>query len=89
MELQWAANSSSRMKLDARADRGGSARGRHGVRGANGRGDAAEVLVRLATESGADLLVIGNKGMKRRVLGSVPNWVTHKAECSVLVVKTT
>jgi nucleotide-binding universal stress UspA family protein len=52
-------------------------------------GDPAEVLVRLAEECGADLLVIGNKGMKRRVLGSVPNTVTHKANCSVLVIKTT
>ena len=52
-------------------------------------GDPAEVLTRLAEECGADLLVIGNKGMKRRVLGSVPNAVTHKADCSVLVVKTT
>ena len=52
-------------------------------------GDPADVLVRLATECGADVLVIGNKGMQRRVLGSVPNTVTHKAPCSVLVVKTT
>ncbi len=52
-------------------------------------GDPAEVLVRLAEESGADVLVIGNKGMNRRVLGSVPNKVTHKAHCSVLVVRTT
>ena len=52
-------------------------------------GDAADVLVRLAEEAGADLLVVGNKGMERRVLGSVPNSVTHKANCSVLVVKTT
>ncbi len=52
-------------------------------------GDPAEVLVRLAEECGADLLVIGNLGMHRRVLGSVPNTVTHKAPCSVYVVKTT
>ena len=51
-------------------------------------GDPADVLVRLARECAADLLVIGNKGMNRRVLGSVPNTVTHKADCSVLVVKT-
>jgi nucleotide-binding universal stress UspA family protein len=53
------------------------------------QGDPADVLVRLAEECGADVLVIGNKGMRRRVLGSVPNSVTHKAPCSVLVVKTT
>ena len=52
-------------------------------------GDPAEVLVRLAEECEADLLVIGNRGMQRRVLGSVPNTVTHKATCSVYVVKTT
>ena len=52
-------------------------------------GDPAEVLVRLAEECEADVLVIGNKGMQRRVLGSVPNTVTHKAACSVIVVKTT
>jgi nucleotide-binding universal stress UspA family protein len=27
--------------------------------------------------------------MQRRILGSVPNTVTHKAGCSVYVVKTT
>jgi nucleotide-binding universal stress UspA family protein len=52
-------------------------------------GDPADVLVRLATECDADLLVIGSKGMQRRVRGSVPNTVTHNAPCSVLVVKTT
>jgi nucleotide-binding universal stress UspA family protein len=52
-------------------------------------GDPAEVIVALAGECGADLLVVGNKGMQRRLLGSVPNTVTHRAPCSVLVVKTT
>jgi nucleotide-binding universal stress UspA family protein len=52
-------------------------------------GDPADVLVRLAEDCGADLLVIGNVGMHRRVLGSVPNTVTHKSPCSVYVVKTT
>jgi nucleotide-binding universal stress UspA family protein len=51
-------------------------------------GDPGEVLVSLAERHGADILVVGNKGMERRVLGSVPNTVTHKASCSVLVVKT-
>jgi nucleotide-binding universal stress UspA family protein len=52
-------------------------------------GDPAEVLTRLAESCNADLLVIGNRGMHRRVLGSVPNRVTHTAPCSVYVVKTT
>ena len=52
-------------------------------------GDPADVLVDLADKHDADILVIGNKGMHRRVLGSVPNGVSHKANCSVLIVKTT
>jgi nucleotide-binding universal stress UspA family protein len=52
-------------------------------------GDPADVLVRLADECGADVLVIGNRGMHRKLLGSVPNSVTHNADCSVFVVKTT
>jgi nucleotide-binding universal stress UspA family protein len=53
------------------------------------QGDAAKVLVELAASNGADVLVIGNKGMDRKVLGSVPNSVSHNAPCSVLIVKTT
>jgi len=53
-------------------------------------GPAADVLIGAATDIGADLLVVGNRGMTgmRRVLGSVPNHVTHHATCSVLVVDT-
>ena len=53
------------------------------------QGEPADVLVSLAEKHDADVLVIGNKGMERRVLGSVPNTVTHKANCHVFVVKTT
>jgi nucleotide-binding universal stress UspA family protein len=52
-------------------------------------GEPGEVLVRLAEEHGADVIVVGNKGMHRRILASVPNTVTHRAPCSVFVVKTT
>ena len=52
-------------------------------------GDPADVLCDIAEQHGADLLVVGNKGMQRRVLGSVPNSVSHKAPCSVVIVKTT
>ena len=58
-------------------------------RSAMADGDPAEILVTLAERHGADLLVIGNKGMDRRIRGSVPNTVTHTAHCSVLVVHTT
>ncbi|MGA8296040.1 MAG: universal stress protein [Acidimicrobiales bacterium] len=54
-------------------------------------GEAAEAIVRVANRVGADLIVVGNKGMRgaKRVLGSVPNSVAHHAECSVLIVDTT
>jgi len=54
-------------------------------------GDPAEAIVRVAEQEGADLIVVGNKGMSgvRRVLGSVPNSVAHQAPCSVLIVQTT
>ena len=52
------------------------------------QGDPADVLCDIAGEHDADLLVVGNKGMHRRVLGSVPNSVSHQAPCAVLIVKT-
>jgi nucleotide-binding universal stress UspA family protein len=54
-------------------------------------GEPADTLTSLAAKEGADLIVVGNKGMKgvRRVLGSVPNDVAHRASCSVLIVDTT
>lgn len=53
-------------------------------------GAAADAIVETAASIEADLIVVGNKGMKgaRRVLGSVPNSVAHRAECAVLIVKT-
>ena len=89
VELQWATSSSARVR--SLLDRLEDGLRRQGIECETraDHGDPADVLVRLATECDADLLVIGNKGMKRRVLGSVPNAVTHKAGCSVLVVKTT
>lgn len=51
-------------------------------------GDPADVILRMADKHSADVIVIGNVGMERRVLGSVPNTITHKAPCSVFVVKT-
>jgi nucleotide-binding universal stress UspA family protein len=88
VELQWASNSSARVK--SILERFEAELGKSGIdcEIRADEGDPADVLVRLADECGADLLVIGNKGMKRRLLGSVPNTVTHKANCSVLVVKT-
>jgi nucleotide-binding universal stress UspA family protein len=60
-----------------------------GVTTVAGDGEPADVLVDYAEKEGADILVVGNKGMQRRILGSVPNSVAHKATCTVVVVKTT
>ena len=52
------------------------------------KGDPAEAVQAVADRVAADLIVIGSKGMKRRVLGSIPNSVAHGSSCAVLVVKT-
>ena len=56
-----------------------------------GTGSPADLICRIAGQVNADLIVVGNKGMTgaRRVLGSVPNSVAHKAPCSVLILSTT
>jgi nucleotide-binding universal stress UspA family protein len=53
-------------------------------------GSAADAILEAAQTIGADLIVVGSKGMTgaRRVLGSVPNSVAHGASCAVLIVKT-
>lgn len=55
-------------------------------------GDPAEAILGVAEDVGADLIVVGNKGMtgaRRFLLGSVPNKVSHHAPCSVIIVRTT
>ena len=55
-------------------------------------GDPADAILDVAEENGADLVLIGNKGMtgaRRFLLGSVPNKISHHAPCDVWIVKTT
>lgn len=54
------------------------------------QGNPDDVILDTAVDVGADLIVVGSKGMRgaRRYLGSVPNSVAHGAHCAVLVVKT-
>ena len=51
-------------------------------------GDPADVIVDIAGDHGVDVIVVGNKGMHRRILGSVPSSVARNAPCSVMIVKT-
>ncbi len=55
------------------------------------KGDPADALIEVARREGADLIVLGSVGMQgaRRILGSVPNKVSHNAPCDVLIVQTT
>ena len=88
-DVQWAINPEEDVDATLRACEERAEE--HGLRWTSEArdGDAAKVLVDLAESNGADILVIGNKGMQRKVLGSVPNSVSHNAPCSVLIVKTT
>jgi nucleotide-binding universal stress UspA family protein len=54
-------------------------------------GEPAEAICRVAERVGADLIIVGNRGMRgaKRVLGSVPNSIAHHAPCAVLIVDTT
>lgn len=55
-------------------------------------GEPADAILDVAEEKGADLIVVGNKGMtgaKRFLLGSVPNKISHHAPCSVMIIRTT
>lgn len=54
-------------------------------------GDPAGALLDVADDVGADLIVVGSRGMSaptRFILGSVPNRVSHHAKCDVIIVRT-
>ncbi len=52
--------------------------------------EPGDALLECASKVGATLIVVGSRGMQgaRRVLGSVPNHVSHHASCNVLIVST-
>ncbi len=53
------------------------------------QGNPAEVLIDVAEDEDADLIVVGNKGMSQRFhVGTVPNRISHHAPCNVLIVHT-
>jgi nucleotide-binding universal stress UspA family protein len=53
-------------------------------------GGPAQALCDVAEIEAAGTIVVGSRGMRgaRRLLGSVPNAVSHKAPCDVVIVKT-
>jgi nucleotide-binding universal stress UspA family protein len=54
-------------------------------------GDPGQELIAVAEEERAQIVVVGNRGMTGlgRILGSVPNLVSHRAPCGVVIVPTT
>jgi nucleotide-binding universal stress UspA family protein len=91
-DLQWMVN--PREDVDATLREASQAAEAAGVPSATyaRQGDPADAILDVAEERGADLIVIGNKGMtgaKRFLLGSVPNKISHHAPCSVLIIRTT
>jgi ubiquinone biosynthesis protein len=53
--------------------------------------DPAAAITRAAADAGADVLVVGNVGMRGRtrfLLGNIPNRVSHNAPCTVVIVRT-
>lgn len=53
-------------------------------------GIPGQVICELADEWSADLIVVGSRGLKglnEMLVGSVSNYVTHHASCSVLILR--
>lgn len=53
--------------------------------------DPADALLEVAGKVGARTIVVGSKGMhgaRRLALGNVPNQISHRAHCNVLIVAT-
>ena len=54
-------------------------------------GNPGQEICQAAAKSQADLIIVGSrglKGFKEMFLGSVSNYVTHHAPCSVFIVRT-
>jgi len=90
-DVQWTVNPRDDVDttLADAADRAGG--GGVAARTFAREGDPADAIVDVAEEVGADLIVVGNKGMtgaRRFLLGSVPNRVSHHAPCAVMIIRT-
>jgi nucleotide-binding universal stress UspA family protein len=83
------ADAEARSKALAEAREYLEGRGVNGVY-VEGHGNPADVIVQEAEESGADLIVVGTRGLnaaQRAILGSVSTNVVHHATRDVLVVR--
>ena len=90
-DLQWMINAREDVEATLREAAAAAEAAGVAVRTYAREGDPADAILDVAEERGADLIVVGNKGMtgaKRFLLGSVPNKVSHHAPCSVLIIRT-
>lgn len=91
-ELRWLLTDASQAAdRTAEARRLAAGRGVADIVTLTEEGPAGRVLVRVAGELDADVVVVGSVGLTgpaRFVLGSVPNEVSHHAPCDVLIVHT-
>lgn len=78
-------NAADELLKDAASKAGGVKVETHAIHGA-----ASDAITDYAKQIGADLIVVGSRGMHgvHRVLGSVPSSIAHNAPCDVMIVKT-
>ncbi|MBV8296433.1 MAG: universal stress protein [Acidimicrobiia bacterium] len=92
LDAGWSAGAKSGAeKVVAEAEERARAAGVTHLTGEAVGGDPAEALLRAASERGADLLVVGSKGMQstaRFLLGPIANKVSRRVECDLLIVET-
>jgi nucleotide-binding universal stress UspA family protein len=91
-DLQWMVNPREDVEATLKEAAGGIESAGVDVATYAREGDPADAILDVAEEQGADLIVVGNKGMtgaRRFLLGSVPNKVSHHAPCSVMIIRTT
>jgi len=92
-DLRWTLT--DRIQAEESAEYGrklANAEGASGVVAQAVAGAPGDVLLEVANDFNADLIVVGSKGLTgaaRFVLGSVASSVSHHAPCDVLVVHTT
>ncbi len=92
-DIRWALT--DRVQAEEKAIHGRELAGEAGLSGVVAQaipGSPPDVLLEAAHDFGADVIVVGSKGLTsaaRFVLGSVASSVSHHAPCDVLIVHTT
>ena len=75
--------------MEEARDRAAAVRGAD-IRGHTESGDAAEAILRVAEDEGADVIFMGSRGLgalKGLLVGSVSRKVSHLANCTCITVK--